>query len=328
MRKMNRRTKSVLPFLAVFFLMPGACFAEESEAAEAKENFISYADNGIAGLIEEPLAEMEKVSKEEDGRWVLLRFFDGDMQDSILRSFSIYDPSVFAEETDADLVDLTATANWAVYDAYRFWLEEDAAEPICREAMTQFFGEEWQELKSFSFAAGCLKTEEGTYYWTPVYYEAEDGSIYEDNIYLFVYLLREGADQEALDGQMYYAAYGTYRREMLVIAEPERVADFLKLLRLQVDALEITEDTAEYTMLSLDSSGEAVRAIQEALAEQGFLTSSVDGYYGPLTQEAVAAYQEAAGLEATGEADAELQRKLLSTVLEKGLLLNWLEMYE
>ena len=64
--------------------------------------------------------------------------------------------------------------------------------------------------------------------------------------------------------------------------------------------------------LSRGSKGDEVKPIQEALKAQGFLTGSADGDFGPGTERAITAFQEANGLEATGQADEITQRLLLS----------------
>jgi hypothetical protein len=53
-------------------------------------------------------------------------------------------------------------------------------------------------------------------------------------------------------------------------------------------------------LLTVGSSGAQVTALQSRLITDGFLTGSVTGYYGTLTQQAVSKYQKANGLSATG----------------------------
>ncbi len=50
--------------------------------------------------------------------------------------------------------------------------------------------------------------------------------------------------------------------------------------------------------------GETVYELQRALTAMGFLTDAPDGIYGEKTRGAVAAFQESAALEKSGEADA------------------------
>jgi peptidoglycan hydrolase-like protein with peptidoglycan-binding domain len=52
--------------------------------------------------------------------------------------------------------------------------------------------------------------------------------------------------------------------------------------------------------ISQGSSGEAVKVVQQQLIALGFLKSTATGYFGPLTLEAVIAFQKAKGIDAIG----------------------------
>ena len=52
---------------------------------------------------------------------------------------------------------------------------------------------------------------------------------------------------------------------------------------------------------------ESIALMQQALIDLGYLEGSADGSYGQMTRSAVAAFQEAVGMEPTGEADAATQ---------------------
>ena len=67
-----------------------------------------------------------------------------------------------------------------------------------------------------------------------------------------------------------------------------------------------------YETLEVGSSGDAVKDLQNALIDQGFLTGSADGKYGNATATAVKAAQATFGMEETGIADNALQQKLFS----------------
>lgn len=70
--------------------------------------------------------------------------------------------------------------------------------------------------------------------------------------------------------------------------------------------------SASVPTLAKGSKGEAVRQLQTRLMELGYLTGKADGAYGNGTASAVAAFQQAAGIVATGEADASTQAVLRS----------------
>ena len=68
--------------------------------------------------------------------------------------------------------------------------------------------------------------------------------------------------------------------------------------------------SSAYTLLYSGSSGDAVKALQSALKELGFYTSSIDGSYGVGTRSAVTAFQKMNGLAQSGSADAATQALL------------------
>ena len=66
-----------------------------------------------------------------------------------------------------------------------------------------------------------------------------------------------------------------------------------------------------YIVLQQGAKGEAVRQLQQALIDGGYLTGEADGAFGPATKKAVKAFQKANGLEADGVADGEVLTALL-----------------
>jgi len=80
----------------------------------------------------------------------------------------------------------------------------------------------------------------------------------------------------------------------------------LELLRL----LQKHQAWEQYETLAEGDRGEAVRALQQALIDGGWLEGSPDGSYGPRTAAAVSAVQEALGLPPDGVASAHFQARL------------------
>ena len=72
------------------------------------------------------------------------------------------------------------------------------------------------------------------------------------------------------------------------------------------------EDSTAYETLEQGAQGEAVLKLQERLEELGYLDREYDGHYGEYTAQCISEFQKANGLEGTGIADAETQRKLFS----------------
>ena len=75
---------------------------------------------------------------------------------------------------------------------------------------------------------------------------------------------------------------------------------------------ESVEDDGEYTVLEFGDDGDEVYALQERLEELGYLDVEYDGQYGDYTVTALEAFQKANGLNDTGIASVETQKKLFS----------------
>jgi len=73
--------------------------------------------------------------------------------------------------------------------------------------------------------------------------------------------------------------------------------------------------------LSLGSQGPDVTELQKALTTLGFYKGAIDGYFGPLTQAAVKAFQKKYGLPVTGYF-GPLTRAKLNALLDNGLVLG------
>lgn len=80
----------------------------------------------------------------------------------------------------------------------------------------------------------------------------------------------------------------------------------------QLESSQLEADTTEYTTLQQGDNNEDVLKMQTRLDELGYLDTEYDGMYGEYTASCVKAFQQANGLQATGTADAETQRKLYS----------------
>ncbi len=79
------------------------------------------------------------------------------------------------------------------------------------------------------------------------------------------------------------------------------------------DAPNYFEVENDYVDLERNDSGTQVLYLQQRLRELGYLSGKADGDYGKATESAVKAFQEQAGLPATGKASAETQEVLFSS---------------
>lgn len=98
------------------------------------------------------------------------------------------------------------------------------------------------------------------------------------------------------------------------VVEPEEAASDETPAAEQQASEPIILYSDDYETLEVGSRGDAVRDLQQALVDQGFLSGGVDGIFGNGTAGGVEAFQESAGLEPTGIADAETQSKLFGGI--------------
>ncbi len=106
-----------------------------------------------------------------------------------------------------------------------------------------------------------------------------------------------------------YSEYGLH------YSVPSEWRDAIKDIYLGDDRVEACNPSPLYTPLSFVSivrgdKGDRVRGIQEMLISRGYLDGSADGDFGPKTESALKAYQQAMGLPVTGECDYDTYRSL------------------
>ena len=253
-------------------------------------------------------------------------------EEGMLRSFALLSPNVPESEATIDKEDLLFTANWLIRDTYRFQLKDikhySDAKLMDLDALYAFFGDTWKELKALDYAAGMGKDRDGTLYlWLPVYYENAQGGFEEDRLYLFVYILHEGADAAYLEGIEYYndQLYNDYHTTQLLITDQTVVSDLLTAM-CRASTLIYREKTgAEYPTLKVGSTGDAVWQLQRRLQRLGYLTTSVDAVFTLPVQEAVAAWLADAGMEESKEVTDRMQQILHDITGPRQLLTDWMK---
>ena len=103
-----------------------------------------------------------------------------------------------------------------------------------------------------------------------------------------------------------YGKYSGYvKTEFIVLKEVKKVK--VTQTPTPIPTLSPEEDAGGYKILQKGSSGDAVRALQEALIELGFLTGTADGQFGSGTEKAVISFQNRNNYPATGIMDANIQ---------------------
>ena len=127
------------------------------------------------------------------------------------------------------------------------------------------------------------------------------GSYFED------YIEAEGLKPTTVEAIAYVnvAEAGTYTRGGAGAAEAEPEAE-------PKTETEPEPEAPEYATLQKGSKGSDVRALQQRLKDLGYLKGGVDGDFGKGTAGAVSAFQQKAGLEATGIADDATQKALFA----------------
>ncbi len=73
------------------------------------------------------------------------------------------------------------------------------------------------------------------------------------------------------------------------------------------------QEQVSFTLIKRGDSGDSVIEVQKRLAELGYLTSSVDGKFGPGTEQAVTSFQEANSINPTGIIDKITYNRLFSS---------------
>lgn len=94
------------------------------------------------------------------------------------------------------------------------------------------------------------------------------------------------------------------------VTDPTQSIESAVSSALESSALEA--DDTPYETLREGDQGEDVLKMQARLEELGYLAAEYDGYYGAHTADCVRDFQEQNGLDGTGVADADTQRKLYS----------------
>ncbi len=112
------------------------------------------------------------------------------------------------------------------------------------------------------------------------------------------------------------AVYITGESGLFYIVEYEgrsgyAMKSFITLKETEKESNSASQEAADrYAPLRKGMSGDAVKVLQKALKELGFLSGSADGKYGDKTADAVAAFQKKNSLKDSGYADAATQQKL------------------
>lgn len=306
------------------YMMPNS-FSEHFDGL-----YSSYAAADVLEDVKALVKELDLVDGGAYNNYIRYGYLPGDEATSMIRNFSIVRPAAAIYEVDNNLFALGAFAEWELENQYSFQLEgayDEGCAPIGLDRLRSYFNGEWKSLRALDSAAGYTVESDGTFYaWVPVYYEGGPGTILDNDLYLFLYIVRPGMDNEYLEGRIHYAYEKGVRSESYIIADSEAVSAFLANVYDPANISHIESEASEdYYDLSEGCQSRLVKQLQTTLVELGYLTSSADGYYGPDTKEAVKACQKDMGFGVTGVADVEFLEVILSNAGETALLSGWLK---
>ena len=108
----------------------------------------------------------------------------------------------------------------------------------------------------------------------------------------------------------YKGSKGWVRTEYIVLKTVKKIK--VTPTPTPIPTLSPEEDAGGYIILRRGSTGPEVQALQEALAELGYLTGKADGNFGEATEKAVIAFQQKNKYPDTGLVDANIQAFLYS----------------
>lgn len=298
---------------------------------ELSEQGVTIYENPEASIIPEIkdyLASMERFDTDMFNQFLRYRYA---ANQSMISSFAMTSPNVPESQQSIDREDLLFTANWLLRDLHGFQTEDmkhySDAQIIDLDSMNAFFGDVWKELMAMDYAAGFAMDSDGTYYfWLPVYYEDAQGGLANGNLYLFVYILYQGADTDYLDATNFYNPefYNDYHTTQLLITDQQVVANMLNKLIRTKNTLFMPNSNPDYPTLSPGDEGEYVRRMQRRLQRLGYLTTSVDAVYTPSVAEAVKAWQADMGLQESRAVTPEMQCILHDNTPYRQMLVAWL----
>ena len=299
------------------------------ELAEQGVTIYENPEEAIAPEIKDYLASMQSFDTDMFQKFLRYRYAEND---GMISSFALISPNVPASEQVIDREDLLFTANWLVRDLHMFqsggMKKYTDAQILDLASLEGFFGSDWKELMAMDYATGATKDSDGTVYiWLPVYYADEQESLANNELYLFVYILHQGADTAYLDATNFYNPefYNDYQTTQLLITDQNVVANMLNKLNQTRSVLYMPKDANDYPYLYSGDTGEYVRRAQRRLQRLGYLTTSVDAVYTTSVQDAVLAWQEAMGLEKRYAITPEMQRLLHNSTPYRNLLVAWLK---
>ncbi len=287
-----------------------------------------YSSPALIAMLKIIPDRMEAVTTKGSEDILQFRFADTD-QEQVFSSFSEYLPNISLEDIRARISDIALSADRFVFRMYNFQNQRLKHYSLHRliqvEQIQEWMPDAWTPFNYFDFAAGFAEDQDSSWYWMPVYYADDSQGIRNNMLCLYILWFRKGSDQDFLDRmRVFMPVEEDYRAEEFLLADRQEIAGFLKLMQDEYDYILASPDTSIYRTLRNGCSGGDVTDIQKQMFRLGYTDASIDGYYGDATEEAVLAWQEDHGMNATGEADPETQEVVIAQTEGKQLLSDWI----
>ena len=108
------------------------------------------------------------------------------------------------------------------------------------------------------------------------------------------------------------AAYEICANTFPELLEPDSMLASDPTEDIETEVSSALEAQSQYETLEQGAQGDQVEALQQRLAQLGYLTEEYDGHYGATTADCVSRFQTANGIEATGIADPATQAALFA----------------
>lgn len=265
----------------------------------------AYLEETVTSMYSDALNEMEEVRIEE---FPYIPYYRVDeTQKTLLRNFALYAPSEQLYTFDNENPDSALSSIQEYIE-----LEKTIAEQFFAAHIPDAKPIDYKTLntnKQLTLKLSTLGWREfvdanlNVYYCIPIYYETQDGSIYQNAVYMAIIRIVLSEDTATMR-ELNLDSLGAVSMGLVFIADQDTIGE--AFAQMFINMQNITHITS-YPSLTLNDEGDSVKALQEKLIEGGFMKGEATGIYDSATQIAVQAYQKSVGIKATGVADEATQ---------------------
>lgn len=265
----------------------------------------AYNKETIPAMYSDALSEMTEVPIEE---FPCIPYYrENETQKTLIRNFALYMPSdqLYRFEIDNPENALSIISEYIEIEKMiaenLFAKSIPTAKPIDYKTLNTN-KQLTLKLSTLGWRA-IIDSDFNLYTCIPVYYETQDGSIYQNAVYMLIIRISLTEDTARMQ-QLNLESNGPASMGLVFIADQDSVGDAFAQMFVNMQSI---ARIPSYPSLKPGDEGDAVKALQERLTEGGFMNGEATGVYDVATQEAVRAYQKSVGIKATGAADETTQ---------------------